>query len=111
MNNGLGATYPVQQHNIYSSTTLNYTKTFNNKHNVDALIGWDIDDRRKEYVLATASGYPHDKLPESINASTPLEGFHIIQKTIYCLYFHVSIMIMTINIISRLTIVEMAAHV
>ena len=75
MNNGLGATYPVQQHNIYSSTTLNYTKTFNNKHNVDALIGWDIDDRRKEYVLATASGYPHDKLPESINASTPLEGF------------------------------------
>ena len=28
MNNGLGATYPVQQHNIYSSTTLNYAKTF-----------------------------------------------------------------------------------
>ena len=28
MNNGLRANYPVQQHNVYSSTTLNYVKTF-----------------------------------------------------------------------------------
>ncbi|WP_353938219.1 SusC/RagA family TonB-linked outer membrane protein, partial [Bacteroides acidifaciens] len=74
MNNGLRANYPVQQHNVYSSTTLNYVKTFAQKHNLDALVGWDVDDRRTEYVFATSSGYPHDKLPESINAATPQEG-------------------------------------
>ena len=74
MNNGLRVNYPVQQHNVYSSTTLNYVKTFAQKHNLDALVGWDVDDRRTEYVFATSSGYPHDKLPESINAATPLEG-------------------------------------
>ena len=71
---GLRATYPMQQQNSYSSTTLNYVKTFKLKHNLDALIGWDVDDRRTEYVFATSSGYPHDKLPESINAATPEEG-------------------------------------
>ena len=64
----------MQQHNVYSSTTLNYVKTFAQKHNLDALVGWDVDDRRTEYVFATSSGYPHDKLPESINAATPQEG-------------------------------------
>ena len=72
---GLGSTYPIQQQNVYSSTTLNYVKTFKQKHNLDALIGWDVDDRRTEYVFATSTGYPHNKLPESINASTPEEGF------------------------------------
>ncbi|CDA86180.1 tonB-dependent receptor plug domain protein [Bacteroides sp. CAG:754] len=71
---GLRANYPMQQQNSYSSTTLNYVKTFGQKHNLDALIGWDVDDRRTEYVFATSSGYPHDKLPESINAATPEEG-------------------------------------
>ena len=74
LNGGLGATYPIQQQNVYSSTTLNYVKTFKQKHNLDALIGWDVDDRRTEYVFATSSGYPHNKLPESINAATPEEG-------------------------------------
>ena len=72
--NGLGATYPYQYHNVYSSTTLNYAKTFKEKHNLDALVGWDVDDRKKEAVRAASTGYPHDKLPESVNASTPAEG-------------------------------------
>ena len=71
---GLGANYMVTQHNIYSSTTLNYIKSFNQKHNLDVLVGWDVDDRRTEYVFASQTGYPHNKLPESINASSPMEG-------------------------------------
>lgn len=71
---GLGSNYILNQHNIYSSTTLNYANTFNEKHNLDVLAGWDVDDRRVEYVMASQNGYPHNKLPESINAASPMEG-------------------------------------
>ena len=71
---GLGSNYILNQHNIYSSTTLNYVNTFNEKHNLDVLAGWDVDDRRVEYVMASQTGYPHNKLPESINAASPMEG-------------------------------------
>ena len=71
---GLGSNYILNQNNIYSSTTLNYIKSFNQKHNLDVLVGWDVDDRRVEYVMASQTGYPHNKLPESINAATPMEG-------------------------------------
>ena len=71
---GLGSNYILNQNNIYSSTTLNYVKSFNQKHNLDVLVGWDVDDRRIEYVMASQNGYPHNKLPESINAATPMEG-------------------------------------
>lgn len=71
---GLGSNYILNQHNIYSSTTLNYANTFNEKHNLDVLAGWDVDDRRVEYVMASQNGYPHNKLPESINAASPMKG-------------------------------------
>ena len=99
---GLRANYPMQQQNSYSSTTLNYVKTFGQKHNLDALIGWDVDDRRTEYVFATSSGYPHDKLPESINAATPEEGSaYYTEAVIYFLCCRVLIMIMIISIMHR----------
>ena len=68
---GLMIKIPYQFHNLYSSTILNYIKTFGGKHNVDALIGWDVDDRSTRYVQAVGSGYPNDKLPELENSSTP----------------------------------------
>ena len=71
LTNGLMIKYPSQHHDIYSSTLLNYTKTFNKKHNLDALIGWDVDDRREQYVLAMGTNYAHDKLPELENSSVP----------------------------------------
>lgn len=68
---GVMIKYPAQHHNIYSSTILNYNKSFK-LHNIDVLAGWDVDDRRVQYIQALGSGYPHDKLPELINTSTPM---------------------------------------
>ena len=68
---GLMIKIPYQFHNLYSSTVLNYANTFGAKHNIDALIGWDVDDKNTKYVQAVGSGYPNDKLPELENASTP----------------------------------------
>lgn len=72
LNNGLMIKYPYQHHNVYSSTILNYTKTFDKRHNLDVLLGWDVDDRREQYVLAMGSNYPHDKLPELENSAVAL---------------------------------------
>ena len=69
---GLMIKIPYQHHNIYSSTVLNYNHTFASKHNLDVLLGWDVDDRREQYVQAVGSNYPHDKLPELGNASNPM---------------------------------------
>ena len=64
--------YPYQHHNIYSSTVLNYTNTFADKHNLDVLLGWDVDDRKEQFVQAVGANYPHDKLPELGNTSEPM---------------------------------------
>ena len=77
---GIGANYVQTNNNIYSSTTLNYVHSFNEKHNLDVLVGWDVDDRSTEYTIASSSGFPHDKLTESINASTPMEGYHFTEE-------------------------------
>ena len=69
--NGLMIKIPTQRHNIYSSTILSYANTFAKKHNVDALVGWDVDDKKSTYVQAVGSGYFTDKLPELENSSTP----------------------------------------
>ena len=70
--NGLMIKYPYQHHNIYSSTVLNYTNTFADKHNLDVLLGWDVDDRKEQFVQAVGANYPHDKLPELGNTSEPM---------------------------------------
>ena len=70
--NGLMIKMPVQHHNIYSSTVLNFNKTFNNVHNLDVLVGWDVDDRKQKFIQAVGSGYPNNRLPELINTSKPM---------------------------------------
>ena len=97
---GLRATYPMQQQNSYSSTTLNYVKTFKLKHNLDALIGWDVDDRRTELCLCLQSSDIHtiNFLNLSIAATPEVRLCLFIRKTICFLYCRVSIMIMIINI-------------
>ena len=68
---GLMIKMPYQYHNLYSSTILNYAKTFKGVHNLDVLLGWDVDDRSKRYTQAVGKEYPHDKLPELENAAKP----------------------------------------
>ena len=50
LHQGLMIKIPYQNHNIYSSTVLNYITTINEKHNVDVLIGWDVDDKKKKLM-------------------------------------------------------------
>ena len=69
---GLMIKMPVQHHNIYSSTVLNFNKTFNNVHNLDVLVGWDVDDRKQKFIQAVGAGYPNNRLPELINTSKPM---------------------------------------
>lgn len=72
LHQGLMIKIPYQNHNIYSSTVLNYITTINEKHNVDVLIGWDVDDKKETYVEAVGKGYSTDLLPELENSSTPM---------------------------------------
>ena len=49
--------------------TLNYNKTFNEDHNVTALIGYTMQDQKTTYATMTGNGYPNDMV-HTINAST-----------------------------------------
>ena len=66
---------PYQFQNLYSSTVLNYNHSFGGLHNLDALIGWDIDMRHTQMVQAVNQNYPTDKLPEMGNASDPQTAY------------------------------------
>lgn len=78
---------------------------------MDVLVGWDVDDRRIEYVMASQNGYPHNKLPESINAATPMEGMaYYEQDHLLSLLSRVNYDL-TINIMYQPISVEMEAHV
>lgn len=68
---GLMVKTPQQRHNIFSSSLLNYSKTFKEIHKLDMLAGWEVDDRTIKYTQAKGTNYPGDKLSELENAATP----------------------------------------
>lgn len=47
-------------YNWISETTLNYNKTFNNIHNIDAVAGFSVQQNRWETVTASATGFASD---------------------------------------------------
>ena len=49
--------------------TLNYNKTFNEDHNVTALVGYTMQNQKTTYATMTGNGYPNDMV-HTINAST-----------------------------------------
>ena len=53
--------------------TLNYNKTFNEDHNVTALLGYTMQDQQTTFSNISGSGYPND-LVHTINASTSQTG-------------------------------------
>jgi TonB-linked SusC/RagA family outer membrane protein len=57
---------------FYSSLLLTYDKTFREDHTVNALLGWDVDDTRDNYVLAEGQGFASIKLNELAAAATPI---------------------------------------
>ena len=63
---GLGARYVYTNKTLTSSTTLGYNNTFG-LHNLNALIGYEIEDRYLLMQYLSAKTYPTNKLPELSN--------------------------------------------
>jgi len=68
-NNGKAHEGITQQQNykdkkFYSSTLLTYDKTIKDDHNLNVLLGWDVDDNRSNYLYAAAKGYASPDLWE-----------------------------------------------
>ena len=64
---GLGYRTNFTNKTLTSSTTLNYNHTFGEKHNLSALVGYEIEDRNRLYQVLSAKSYSTDKLPELAN--------------------------------------------
>ena len=61
--NGLSAVYILQSNDMTNSTVLRFNNTFNEKHNLSALAGFEVADHRFQYTYSAATNYPNDKLP------------------------------------------------
>ena len=66
---GLGTRYDYTNKTLTSSTTLNYRNSFD-RHNVNALIGYEVEDRSLNYLYASAKSYATDKLPDLANGQS-----------------------------------------
>ena len=64
--NGLGQRWDFTNKTLTSSTTLSYDNSFG-LHNVNALVGYEYENRKNLYMTASAKGYGTDKLPELSN--------------------------------------------
>ena len=61
--NGLAQNYAMQTNDMTNSTVLHFNDTYKEKHNVSALAGFEVNDYRVQYMSASATNYPNDKLP------------------------------------------------
>ncbi len=66
---GLGARYDYTNKTLTSSTTLGYNDSFG-KHNINALVGYEIEDRNLLAMSLSAKSYSTDKLPELANGQS-----------------------------------------
>ena len=60
---GMGSRQSYTSKTMTSSTTLSYNKTLD-KHNIAALAGWEVEERRLLYQFMSAKQYSKDDLPE-----------------------------------------------
>ncbi len=49
------------------SNVLSYRKTFNDKHNLDLLVGHEIDDQSSDYLMAYVKNFARSDKPEISN--------------------------------------------
>lgn len=65
--NGLGQ-YDIYQNDVITSSTVaNFTKSFEQVHNLTMLAGFEVEDNRLKGVSASAKDYYTDQLPELSN--------------------------------------------
>lgn len=60
----------VDINTLTSQSHVMYNQTFDKKHNVDALVGYEIEKYKFEYLYGSGSGYPSSLKPELANATT-----------------------------------------
>lgn len=58
--------------NINAYTTLNFAKTFAEKHNVDALVGYEYRRENNESITASGDGFPTFQFTSLNNAANPV---------------------------------------
>lgn len=80
--NGVYQRYMTNRSKLASQTQLMYVKTFGD-HSLDALLGFETDDFKKDYTYVNGTQYPTDKLPEISNAAetrggSDVEGYRMI---------------------------------
>ena len=66
---GLGAHYDYMNKVLTSSTTLNFNRSFGD-HTVSALVGYEVEDRSRQYMYASAKSYASEFLPELSNGQS-----------------------------------------
>jgi len=70
--NGITTKYNYQAKTFYSSLLLTYDKSFKD-HQINALVGWDVDRKSNEYVYASGKGFATPMLWELAAAAEPKE--------------------------------------
>lgn len=80
---GLGARYVSTNKTLTSSTTLNYSNTFGS-HNINGLLGYEVEDRYLLSQSLSAKSYSTNKLPELANGQ-PYSTYSAFMKLLSCL--------------------------
>ena len=62
----MGSRYTFQNSTLTSSNTLTYTDTFNDKHNLSAMIGFELENQNLLQIVTVAKNYSNH-LPELVN--------------------------------------------
>ncbi|MCD7971003.1 MAG: SusC/RagA family TonB-linked outer membrane protein [Alistipes sp.] len=68
---GLTGKYLTKDKKLYNSLVLNYTTTINNDHNLQALIGWDVDRTDVRFTGAAGQGIASYRVWDLSNAAEP----------------------------------------
>lgn len=68
---GFASESSINELNWIGTQTLNYVKTFAQKHNVAALVGYESQNNTRRRVLASGQGYPNPTLRTLASAAEP----------------------------------------
>ncbi|WP_131535409.1 SusC/RagA family TonB-linked outer membrane protein [Pedobacter nototheniae] len=66
---GYGSDYMAKSINFNTNNTLTYSKTFNEKHNINALAGFAFQDTKFRYSNVEGTGFPSDSFTKIASAA------------------------------------------
>jgi TonB-linked SusC/RagA family outer membrane protein len=84
---GYGSYSTTTSTNYTITNSLNYNKTFNEVHSIDALLGISYQDIRIDVSSTDATGFPSDDFRELFSATTPLSSSSNLLEDRYDSYF------------------------